>query len=781
MIRIVAPAPAEKAYELAVQAFQDMWLKVTGETLPIITEDDGVSDLVVIGSDAVNDVTAQAMADGLMDILHIRYGTDSYSLLSFEKDGRKLLFLSGGRGRSTLYAVYDYFERVAGCHYFWDGDVIPHHDTLSIEGLNVAEAPRFQYRGLRYFAHRGLWRFQAEHWGREDWEREIDWIVKRRMNFYMLRIGMDDLFQRAFPDEVPYPNPSESGNLMEDDGTSNNTAYNDRTLFWPLEYRGKLSEYVQKYADDRDLMAPEDCGTMTHWYSRTPKEFLEKKQPQLLGQASAGYSNQTGLVWDPRNRRNMDMYMKLTETSVKEYGKPHMFHTIGLAERNIFADRRDNLNMKLFTLHRISQEIYRRYPDSKLFIAGWDFLRWWYPEDVKNLLAEVDPDRTIILDYTNDGDDPDHTFLNWNMIGNIPWIFGIFHAYERQSAIRGPYKRTSERLAIAAADEKCKGLVFWPELSHSDTLVLEYLARNSWQPNQLCIEELAESFCDHRYGAYAGKMNEAWQHALPIIQLFDWGGGCTRTPDDPLYEQYGPHRQHNHCFMMDILGAPDLQKPSAHAVGCWEYALKQHRPVAGELRKTLEALAELPEEALENAFVLRDVVDIARSVIEHRIHHGLLYLGSGILAFQNGADNADELRAQMKKLYAAAQCHAEIIGCHDDYSQQATLEYLNTVCPVNPVYEPTLKRNLVNSYCRQASYEPENYLFLDEARAYYDWVERNLAAGNRGEWAWDLEEKTKELFEVFMAKPLIEMRPPKDNDLRAMLRKAAEIADTIEL
>ena len=32
-----------------------------------------------------------------------------------------------------------------------------------------------------------------------------------------------------------------------------------------------------------------------------------------------------------------------------------------------------------------------------------------------------------------------------------------------------------------------------------------------------------------------------------------------------------------------------------------------------------------------------------------------------------------------------------------------------------------------------------------------------------------------------MARPLKEMRPPKDNDLRAMLRKAAEIADTIEL
>ena len=209
MIRIVAPVPSEKAYELAVNAFQDMWLKVTGETLSVVTEDDGVSDVVVIGSDAVNDVTAQVMADGLLDTLNIRYGTDSYSLISIEKDGRTMLLLCGGRGRSTLYAVYDYFERVAGCRYFWDGDVIPHHDTLPIGGLNVAEAPRFQYRGLRYFAHRGLWRFQAEHWSPEDWEREIEWLVKRRMNFFMLTsawtICSSAPSPRPFPIRIPLP------------------------------------------------------------------------------------------------------------------------------------------------------------------------------------------------------------------------------------------------------------------------------------------------------------------------------------------------------------------------------------------------------------------------------------------------------------------------------------------------------------------------------------------------------------------------------------------------
>ncbi len=775
MIRILAAQEEEKAYRIAAETFAQMWEKVTGEKLCVIAEDDGESDLAVIGSDAVNDFTAKALADRVLESLSIRYGTDDYSLLSAEKDGRKFLFLSGGRGRSTLYAVYDYFERAAGCRYFWDGDVIPHRDALPLSGFSVTESPRFGYRGLRYFAHRGLWRFQAEHWSLSDWKREIDWIVKRRMNFFMLRIGMDDLFQRAFPDTVSYPNPAARLPEAKDEG------YDDRTLFWPLEYRGILREKLQDYAQERDLMEPEDCGTMTHWYSRTPVEYLNKEKPEPLSQESSGYSEQTGLVWDPRVRRNLDQYLKLTETAVKEFGEPRLFHTIGLAERNIFADHRDNLNIKLFTYHRIMQEIFRRYPDAKLMLAGWDFLGWWKPEDVQRLIAELDPERTLILDYTNEGDDPEHCYLNWGIQGKIPWTFGIFHAFERQSSIRGPYFRIRERLGEARKDPMCRGLIFWPELSHSDTLMLEYLARNSWKPEQLEITELAESFSRDRYRSWAEPMNRAWQAALPLIQIFDWGGWCTRPKEDPLYAHYAYMWQRSGNFMSDMLGIRELRVFAPEMIRCWEYTLSRALPYQKNVRDVLETLASLPDEALADAFVKRDAVDLARSLVEQRIHHGLMRLTNEIYAWQQGAENADAIRARIRPLLEAACRHAEIIGCHDDYSMQATLEYLNTVCPVNPCFETALKHNLVNAYCRQAAYEPEKYLFLEEAQAYYDWVERNLAAGNRGEWKWDLDEKRRALYDAFMAKPLIEMRPPKENDLKAVLRSAAEAADQIRL
>jgi hypothetical protein len=110
--------------------------------------------------------------------------------------------------------------------------------------MDVIEKPHFRYRGLRYFAHRGLHRFQAEHWDLEDWQREIDWLLKKRFNLFMLRTGIDDLFQRAFPGDVPYPPTNAQDPDAED------RSYNDRTSFWPLKYRGELRKRVLQYAFD---------------------------------------------------------------------------------------------------------------------------------------------------------------------------------------------------------------------------------------------------------------------------------------------------------------------------------------------------------------------------------------------------------------------------------------------------------------------------------------------------------------------------------------------------
>ena len=57
------------------------------------------------------------------------------------------------------YGLYDLLERRGGCHWFWDGDVVPKRDSIDLSNLDVHEEAHFEYRAIRYFAHRGLTRF----------------------------------------------------------------------------------------------------------------------------------------------------------------------------------------------------------------------------------------------------------------------------------------------------------------------------------------------------------------------------------------------------------------------------------------------------------------------------------------------------------------------------------------------------------------------------------------------------------------------------------------------
>ena len=773
MLRILVPDQGEIAYLRAGEAFRDMYEKVTGVTLEIIDQYEQGTDFAVIGSDAVNDFTAKAFAADWIDTLRIRYGTDDYALRSVEADGQKYLFLAGGRGRSTLYAVYDYFERVAGCHYYWDGDVIPHCDELPLTGLDVSEKPRFDWRGLRYFAHRGLHRFQAEHWSLEDWKKEIDWMVKRRLNYFMLRIGHDDVFQRAFPEAVDYPSATER--LPEA-----MNGYDDRTLFWPLEYRSVLRKKLLEYAFERDLIHSEDCGTMTHWYSRTPVQYLEKKKPVLLSQATVGYNEQTGLCWDPRVRENLDNYLKITDVYANYYGKPEAFHTIGLAERMIYDDRHENMKMKLFTYRRILQRVREKYPNSTMLIASWDLMCRWHADEVRMLLREFDPQRTLILDYASDLDDPNRAFPAWDLVSKFPWIYGLFHGYLAQNDIRGAYDTTRERLSIAKADPFCKGMIFWPEMSHSDTLALEYLARNSWQPDQLDIGPLAADFARNRYGAYGEAMNAAWQAFLPIVKLVDWSFDSLSQPGDPDYEKYCHNGWDGRVFLMDMLGACVPQTlGQGDWIAHWKYLLGRAAATNDNAPAVLAALAGLPEEALDSPFVRRDAVDIARSLIGRWCHWAILKIILLRRDFMEGADTVPRIEALVSAVRTLSELNAQVLGCHEDYSMYQTLVGLRAVCPVNPLFEATLKRNQVNGYCRQACYEPYRYLFMEEQKAYFDWLLENLRAGNRGEWKAPDPALGEALLNRFMQTPLADMQSPCRGDLPAILRRAAKAIASI--
>jgi hypothetical protein len=751
-LTVLIPPVGEKAYQIAGEAFVDLWGKVTDQRLAMQTWDKAKElpegDLVLIGSDSVHPLVHRLILDGAMETLGLCYGGDDYRIVCVRQPGRRYLILAGGSGRSTLYAVYDFFRRQAGAEYFWDGDVIPKRSRIEFDSIDISEKPHFEHRGLRYFAHRGLQRFQAEHWDLDDWKREIDWLVKKRFNFFMMRIGIDDLFQRAFAD-VPYP-PTDA---KDPDGVDR--SYDDRTSFWPLRYRGELRKAVLRYAADRGLIHPVDTGTPTHWYSHTPSAFFQNRPgfPVTTDQKS-GYGLLTAQIWDIEDQRAWDAYWQLTATHIREFGEPRMFHTIGLAERTFGKDARDNFQRKLYVYRKTQQILREHYPDVPLIIAGWDFISWWKDEDVRRLLREFDPERTLIFDYTAD-DAPKVTFRDWGLLGNFPWMFGIFHSYARNSDVHEDYGILTERLRMAAADEKCRGLAIWSEISHSDTFLLEYLAANSWRPTEELSAAVAR-LCRGRYPAeLVEPMQAIWKDFLVTSQSVHWTHAGNR------WQSFGEPQ-------FRILTGSQFSSLSPAGLAATEKEYARLRPSLEPAPDVLTRLGGMLDKRQGDPLWNRDALDMARTIASRALLTGLMKASLEMGAWREGRGDAARIRKLAEVSKGLINVLADVLAQSDDFSMHASLKRLERAQPlggvepkVNAHSEQTLKSNAENDYCRSHHYELVRHVYQPEHEAYWAWVEKRLAAGDKAPWRRPAEfgPQAKAIQDKFYATPLSEMAP----------------------
>ena len=687
---------------------------------------------LITGRDAPKDAVRFAIAPDVS-----RSGRDAYRIAS----GERGVTITGSNVRSVWYGLYDLLERRGGCRWFWDGDVVPRKDALDLSGLDVREESRFAYRGIRYFAHRGLTRFQAEHWGFDDWRRELDWCLKNRLNLFMLRIGQDDLFQKAFPDVCPYPDPSKPiPEAM--------SGYNNRSLFWPLQFRGELRRKVMDYAFARGLMSPEDFGTMSHWYSRTPKSFLEKMNPPFLPQQGGSYGEPTDRVWDIREKRWLDAYWHLTETSIANYGRPDLLHTIGVAERHCFANRADNMKMKCDMLDLLVKNAAAHYPKSKVLFAGWDFHFTWRPDEVKRLVRTLDPDRILLWDYEADAYNRTN-FTEWDVIGRFPYTFGIFLCLESGLDIRANYRIIRERQRLIENDPMCKGYLLWPESSHTDSLCLRYFAANAWRADRSDTDALLAEFCRDRYGDMAKDFEPLWRTALPIsTNGVGWGGNYGR-------------------FVFGVLAD---SKVASNPLAC-----KGEFAGYGCVPSALRTLARLD---LSDEFARRDAFDLARTLGDRLAYSFGKRLLREAHAITNGTGSAALVKRDAALFVRLVSGMSDILELHTDYSLWDSLGRLNAVRPVeNPDFGRVLFDNAVNGYCASHQYEAARYVYEPMARRFAGWVTAFAERGGCGPSPYD---DTRPELAAALARPLESMRPAKartPENIRAAFNAFAALAD----
>ena len=694
------------------------------------------------------EITGKTAPDGMVEFAIdpkvSKSGNDAYTIISVgSRVPRDRVTITGSNLRSVLYGVYDLLARRGGCRWFWDGDIVPKKESLDFSNLNIYEESRFEYRGLRYFAHRGLTRFQAEHWGFDDWKREIDWMLKRRLNLFMLRIGQDDLFQKAFPDVCPYPDPSKPiPEAM--------SGYDNRSLFWSLQFRGELRKKVMDYAFACGLMAPEDFGTMSHWYSRTPKAFLEKMNPPFLPQQGGCYGDPTDRVWDIRDPKWLDAYWRLTETSIANYGKPDLLHTIGIAERHCFTNRADNLKMKCDMLNRLVQNAAAHYPKSKVLFAGWDFYLTWRPDEVKQLVKTLDPNRILIWDYEADAINKTN-FTEWDVIGKFPYTFGIFLCYEAGLDIRANYDLIHERQKLVEKDPMCKGYILWPESSHTDTLCLRYFTTNAWSQKLLPSDRILDEFCESRYGAtMANEMKSIWKKVIPASASQGWRGNYGRQ------------------ITLGWKGVSQLEKALTSQFRQWKDKVEPVKHVFREL-------AGIP---WNGGFIRRDTIDLARTALDRIILLRLNELVFDIGEWRKGKRDGADLPGRARHLSTLTDLMADVLELHTDYSLWESYCRLEAVEKVqNPDFTKTLFDNASCDYCRSHQYELARYWYAARMRKAASRLAKAVASHECHAVLFDNSEDERQ---ALMGKPLESLRPTRPRTETNFRTTMQSIADALE-
>ena len=674
-VQIVVPPQADRTIRIAAEEFQKYHEAVTGCRPPVTEIPAKGSACVKIGFPSDDPLFAGE--------------TDAYIV----KSAGGGLEIVGKNSRSVLYGVYEFFRQRCGCRWFWDGDVVSKAGKIDFAGVDIREKAQFLYRGCQYFAHRGLTRFHAEQWGWEEWRKELDWCVKNRLNVFLMHFGKEDLFQCAYPDLVPYPDPSVTEPCDSPSG------YDMRTPFWSLQFKHLLRKTVLAYARERGLIHPEKIGPMTHWFFRTPPEFLAAKKPAFMPQIDRRYSQPSGLMWDIRQQKWFDEYWNVTEGAVKAYGEPGMFFNPGFDERTVYSNRADNVALKIDVIRRYNAESHRRRPDAPVVMEGWDFFMSWKPDELQALVQALDPAYSIVWDFTGDiaydfqaypWMPKRNAFTGWGVVKKFPYTFGMMLAFNRCMDIRGQYATIREREKAIADDPMCKGYLIWPETSHSDIFAWRYFTDNCWRLSPKTTEELLADFCRDRYGAQAAAFEAVWRKLIPVSQLWGWSRNCV-----DMIAGDAPHRR--------------------NAADRWKSA--ETPPVLATVPDIFAALADIN---WEGDFVRRDAIDLARTALDRAIWFAYEEMLKSYHLCAAGKADAAEVKAKAERCTALVRVFADVLALHTDFSLAESLDRLDAVEKIrNPEFERIFFENSACGYCRshQAEYARGWYLPATEQLA----------------------------------------------------------------
>jgi alpha-N-acetylglucosaminidase len=480
---------------------------------------------------------------------------EAYLVSSLSAGGSQVVVFLGGNGIATLYAVYHYLEKACGMGFFWDGDHVPATSSIPAEGITIATHPRF---AERLYGNGCVWTYSTPWWHWEEWQRYIDWMVKKRLNTFFMSWspGVNAVWKTVWAKfGIKIPGEPDA---------------------WQ-ESRVELDHRIVKYARSRGLRIvapPVDASAPAGFSSRYPNV------PILEGE----WSGASSFFIPPTSPMYREVCRAFLEEYNSQYGTDHLYCLADLSETQMKGSEQAKQEFVL-GLPRVNLEIIGNVdPKGIGILQGWTFLgKEWPPDRVRECIQQLPVDRIRVLDFWAE-EQP--LYKEKGYFWGVPWLFGVLNSFGGETHLHGDMAMLEKQLKTVSEDaqaRKCVGFALVNEVSGFNHFYFELACKLGWNPSEVDLRSFTREYAVARYGVRGAEpMRRALVELLASVYSSD-------SFSKPLYW---------HRFEAEF---------DAKVCG--------GRPLIPHLRRAVEYALEASEAAKESPLYLHDLNDITRAYL----------------------------------------------------------------------------------------------------------------------------------------------------------------------
>ncbi|HUZ46594.1 MAG TPA: alpha-N-acetylglucosaminidase TIM-barrel domain-containing protein [Terriglobia bacterium] len=480
---------------------------------------------------------------------------EAYLVRSLKAGGSQAVAFLGASGTATLYAVYHYLEKFCGMGFFWDGDQVPAASSVPAEGIAISAHPQFSER---YYGNGCIWVYSTPWWHWEEWQRYLDWMVKKRLNTFFMSWspGVNAVWKSVW---------AKFGIKVSGEPDK-----------W-LESRAELDLRIVNYARSRGLriVAPAVGADV-------PAGFANRypDTPILKGV----WSGTTSSFMVP----DSPMYRKVCRVFLEEYnsryGNDHLYVLADLSETAMKGSEEAKRKYVL-DLPRVNLEVIREIdPQGIGLLQGWTFLgKEWPAARARECIQQLPAESIRVVDFWAERQP---LYKEMDYFEGTPWIFGVLNSFGGDTHLHGDMRMLGKQMKTVSQDDqarKCTGFALVNEVSGFNYFYFELATKLGWNPSEVELRSFTHEYAITRYGVRAA---EPMQRALNELLASVYSSDAFAKP---LYW----HRLDGK-FNADV----------------W-----RGRPFIPHLRRAVEYALEASEAAKANPLYLHDLNDITRAYL----------------------------------------------------------------------------------------------------------------------------------------------------------------------